>query len=802
LKVKHTYSVAPNSVDVWRGFKATSYDEFAEFLGSVFVPACALLQPAVGLRAYLPTMVPQQNKPAAVPDQTALMFWATPQSHDLANQAIAVRIYQNLHGNAYDMARSKTTEVPIALSQPGPLVAEQPYFLLNNLADWMRGSAHHLVGARRADLSQTDFLNQAAQWATGFVKQPARNVDAALLCCGNDYLVAWVHSPRAKAALGSALDGLAALTTVVLDAPPQKIKLHAGLWSNWPGLDLTKETCINIQLSRPAPSVTAPLPLKNPRIEQYEVPHLALWKSSVVEVIARDEEKAHTTAAGIDLDHPLIRATDRYCRSMESNTPFPAPPKDSKDEEAVQAYLSFLYHRRAHAKIAENAQIEADIERQTQEYKFGNPLWQQMFEQYFEYYWQYPFHKGGKPKYRSWQSPDAGKGDQNYGVIQWRLPINARIAIVGDIGTGTDEAAAVLTAALKFSPDTILHLGDVYYSGTPFETKHRLVGLVREVVGKQRVPFFTVPGNHEYFVGAGPYLAALDSGHLIVEDSQQQAASYFCLRTDDDGWQFLGMDTGYNGHYMNVPPSAQQAVLERLHIGPIETASASQHWPTAFNPYLPKRTVGNVPIRDTTSAPPQVTLREDEVQWHQDKLANFQGRTILLSHHQLYSAVQQCGVAQRQVQQSDGSSKTDPTDFNRTWINTGLWRQFGNAFGEKVAAWIWGHEHNLGIYQDNYRPVDWLTGSADAQNIFKTLPKGRCAGHSAIPVQDSEQPYGQKFPVPLKSPELMLGLTDEWYNRGFELIELEGAGKSARITYFQLSGAEPTPLPIFVETIE
>jgi hypothetical protein len=800
------YSVAPNSVYVWRGFKAaaTSYTDFAAFLGSVFVPACALLQPAVGLRAYLPTMVPQAGKPPAVPDQTALMFWATPQSHDLAAQAIAVRIYQNLHGNAYDMGRSKLPEVPVALPAATPLQAEQPYYLLNQEADWMKGSVHHLVGARRADLSATDFLNQVYQWASSFVQQYPKEIDGALLCCGNDYLVAWVHSAARKSELSSSLGGLASLTAPVLSTAPQALKLPAGLWDSWPGLDLTQDTCINIQLHRPPASVIAPRPPKTPvKIEHFEVPHLALWKSCVAEILARRLGQDHTTAAGIDLDHPLMRATDRYCRSMAENK-LPEPPKtDSNDEEAVQAYLSYLHHRRAHAKIAENPAIEAEIEKQTQEYKFGNPLWQQMFEQYFKYYWQYPFHKGGSPKYRSWQAADAGKGDLNYGVIQWRLPANARLVIVGDIGTGTDMAAAVLTAALSFYPDAILHVGDVYFSGTSFETEHRLVALVRAVTGKQRVPFFTVPGNHEYFTGGISYLAALDSGHLVVNATQQQAASFFCLRTADDGWQFLGLDTGYNGHYMNVPPAAQQAVLQRLHVGKVETSgSTDPHWPRAFNPYFLRQSNPNLPVQDPTSPPPQVTLRPDEAAWHQDKLAKFSGRSILLSHHQLYSALQTCGIGQTQLPQTDGSSKPDPNDFNRTWINTGLWCQMGGAFGDRVAAWIWGHEHNLGIYQDSYRPADWPTNSADPQQIFKTLPKGRCAGHSAIPVQQSEAPYTQKFPVPLKSPQLTLGLTNGWYNRGFQLLELAGAGQPARISYFEVADADAIPSPIFVEQIE
>lgn len=799
-----SYAVTPDCVYVWRGFKSAnvSFETFAGFLGSVFVPACALLQPAVGLRAYLPSMVPQTNKPAAVPDQTALMFWATPKSHDLAAQAIAVRIYQNLHGDAYDMVRSKLTEVPVAFTAAEPLDPEQPYYLVSKAADWMKGSVYHLVAGRRPDLDSASFLKAVSQWASGFTTQSPVQIDGALLCCGNDYLVAWVHSEQVGADLATTLAGLAILTTPVLAASPQPKKLPAGLWDSWPnGLDLTTDTSINIQLDRPSPSITAPLPPKGQlAIEHFEVPHLALWKSCVSEVLAFELDQNHSNSAGIDLDHPLMRATDRYCRSMEQNTPLAKPRADSADDEAVQTYLSYLHHRRAHARIAQNTQIEADVQRQIEEYRFGNPLWQQMFVQYFKYYWQYPFHKGGAPKYRSWQT--AGKGDLNYGLINWRLPARARIAIVGDIGTGTDVAAAVLSSALGFHPDAVLHLGDVYFSGTHFETRHRLIGLVRSVLGKRGVPFFTVPGNHEYFTGAGSYLTALDSGDLVIEPGQQQVTSYFCLRTEDDGWQFLGMDTGYNGHYMNVPPAAQQAVLSRLHLGAVETTNcADPHWPSKSNPYFPRLADAGLSVQDPTVNPAQVTLRADEAIWHQDKLDRFKGRSILLSHHQLYSALNVCGVEQRQLKQPDGSSKPDPTDFNRPWINTGLWRQFGNAFGDKVVAWIWGHEHNLGIYEDNYRPSDRPVDATGEQESFKALPKGRCAGHSAIPVALSENPYEQKYVVPLQQPNLRLGLTNNWYNRGFQIIELEGAGEPGKIDYYQISGVDPTPILVYAEHV-
>jgi hypothetical protein len=248
-----SYPVAPNSVYVWRGFKpaALSYDNFAAFLGTVFVPACALLQPAIGLRAYLPSMVPQPNKPAAVPDQTALMFWRTPAAHDEAKAAIAERIYSNLHGDVYDMVRSKLPEVPLPLEPTSAtLVAEQPYYLLEGFADWMHGAAHHLVGARRAGLSAADFLMAAAAWSKAFQKNPPAGVDGALVCCGNDYLVAWLHGAGESVALQSALTGLASLTQTVLSADAHAVDMNAELWDEWPGLDLSMAPCLNLHFAR------------------------------------------------------------------------------------------------------------------------------------------------------------------------------------------------------------------------------------------------------------------------------------------------------------------------------------------------------------------------------------------------------------------------------------------------------------------------------------------------------------------------------------------------------------------------
>lgn len=502
-------------------------------------------------------------------------------------------------------------------------------------------------------------------------------------------------------------------------------------------------------------------------LTNYENPHLSLLKSAVSETLSNQQEDQHSVDS-------IMEGVDRYCKAVLNNDVIEKPPANFSDanDPWISAYLTYLHHHKAHANIAGNKAVEQELEEQLASFKYGNPKWQSMFDTYVAYYWQYPNHKGGLPYYRSWQDPKYGKGNYAYGVIDWKLPSDATVAIIGDIGTGTDVAAAVLIAALGFKPDVFLHVGDVYYSGTRFEFERYFIGLINTVFKDQgvRVPVYTLPGNHEYFTGAIPYFECLDSNVLVQSEQQRQHASFFKLITEDGGWQFLGMDTGYHGHYMNVKGDKLEAALKELHIDPAN----------AYDPVLP---------------PDMVYVRPDEVDWHRYHLNQCKGRTILIGHHQLYSANQKVGIAQQLV---DG--KPDSGDLNREGVNTRLWRAFGQYFN-KVAAWFWGHEHNLGIYKDNFRPEGWPVPTDSPDDQFKNLPKGRCVGHSAIPVAEHEQPYKVNHPVPLQRNDLKLSLDGGWYNRGFEILKLNGAGKPLTATYYQVEGADPTPLKIYEETI-
>jgi 3',5'-cyclic AMP phosphodiesterase CpdA len=194
------------------------------------------------------------------------------------------------------------------------------------------------------------------------------------------------------------------------------------------------------------------------------------------------------------------------------------------------------------------------------------------------------------PSYNDWQAH--APADINFGVIDYRLPKNSRVLMIGDWGTHMPDNVALLRQALKkFNPDVIIHLGDVYYSGTVEECTANVLDVLDQVVADlklaKRPAFFSIPGNHDYYSGGSGFYRMIGKVNSGVAGCTQQA-SYFCLRTEDSQWQFLGMDTGYGDRN----PVEQQAPALQVH----------------------------------------------ESAWHLDKLDTFPGTTILLSHHQLISA--------------------------------------------------------------------------------------------------------------------------------------------------------------------
>ena len=195
--------------------------------------------------------------------------------------------------------------------------------------------------------------------------------------------------------------------------------------------------------------------------------------------------------------------------------------------------------------------------------------------------------------------------------------------------------------------------------------------------------------------------------------SAVQEASFFCLRTASETWQFLALDTGLHD----------------------------------FNPL------------GVDSA--LTFLEDDELEWHCERIREFPDRTILLSHHQLFSAFSAI------AKPSDGGRRSSANprllaDFRRM-----------SASG-RISAWFWGHEHTLGIYKN------WIG-----------LERGRCIGHGAVPVSVMDhiyEPLNDLETTPSLVPGTELALDGHTYGHGFAVLKLKGETCEAK--YVSVTGVQ------------
>jgi hypothetical protein len=274
------------------------------------------------------------------------------------------------------------------------------------------------------------------------------------------------------------------------------------------------------------------------------------------------------------------------------------------------------------------------------------------------------------------------------------------IALVGDWGTGEHAASSLLNEIEKLSPDVVIHLGDIYYSGTKDEARGNFLSICRQILGPD-LPVFTLCGNHDMYSGG--------SGYYWLVDQLKQEASYFCLRNDQ--WQLLAMDTGHNDN----------------------------------NPF--------------TVSTNMTSIAATEQAWLKDKLASAgDRRTILLSHHQLFSAFGSVG-------------RIEGRDYA---YNPNLYAGFQDVLN-KVDWWFWGHEHNLAIY-----------------NPYIGLKRGRCLGCSAVPVLVSQQSYALRTDLETLRPReypswrinAQLGNNGSVYGHAFAIITLKA--DQATVEYYEV----------------
>ncbi|HEX5725682.1 MAG TPA: metallophosphoesterase [Longimicrobiaceae bacterium] len=455
------------------------------------------------------------------------------------------------------------------------------------------------------------------------------------------------------------------------------------------------------------------------RHRQPDTEHLSTAHPAMLGVVAHGKRRAPPASHGHGkLIGGIGKIVGKIADGMEAEAEKLAAEIEGIISKCAELYVDYCY-----ASWTGN---EAEKQKLYEELKFStcDPLWAEAIIEYEEL--------------------KVSHGQVQYVQLQWptgltEIADTVKIAIVGDWGTGTALAQGVLEAAAAHQPDLVIHLGDIYYAGTPAEEGPNFLALLNQVFpgdgGKPGIPVYNLPGNHDYYSGGQGFFNGL--GVLGV-----QTGSYFCLRTAQ--WQVIGLDTGYHD-------------------------------------------------RDPFTVDSNITfLTKDQVEWLREAMGTCGSRrTVLLTHHQLYSAAGDVG----QTKEPDGETVY--------WgVNPYLHKQLKPYFGQ-VDLWLWGHEHNTVVF---YSPVD-AQGKLD-------MPAGRCIGSGAIPMLMAEDPYtpatGLVGPDGIAVPQMnmtyQLGNDGTDYNHSFAILSLGSSG--ATVDYYQVpqQGAaslllsEPVPPPITTPT--
>ncbi len=306
-------------------------------------------------------------------------------------------------------------------------------------------------------------------------------------------------------------------------------------------------------------------------IKTYGMSFMSRWQSALHSVLNQQEASdaasvPRSIVESLSSDHPAMVASCEACGQLEAAI---AEGKDNVDiaefvtKGSLVSKCAHMYVGLAAAKFSGNNKRVRELEAEIR-YSVCDPLWAKTLFEFDSNHQEIP--------YRHYESLD-----------DFVLPLGddkLKIVFVSDWGTGTPLAKNVMRCIAEQRPDIVIHLGDVYYSGTKAEMRDHFLSIVREYLPPE-TRVFNLAGNHDLYAGG--------AGYYWLLDELGQPASYFCLRNKH--WQILSI---------GAPPQVGK--------------------PT-----------------DAISAIP--TIETKEVLWHKHKLENADGRkTVMLSHYQLFTA--------------------------------------------------------------------------------------------------------------------------------------------------------------------
>ena len=289
---------------------------------------------------------------------------------------------------------------------------------------------------------------------------------------------------------------------------------------------------------------------------------MSRWQSALHAVLESEGEDVADLAA----QHPAMQASCEACGELEAAI---ADGRENVEiaevvkKSSLASQCAHLYVALAAAKITGDTKRVHELESEIR-FSVCDPLWAKtLFE----------FDNNHQPiPYRHYETLDDNV-----------LPLKdgkTKVAFVSDWGTGTRLARNVMRCIAAEQPDIVIHLGDVYYSGTKAEMQKHFLSIVREYL-PEKTRVFNLAGNHDLYAGG--------AGYYWLLDEIGQPASYFCLRNEH--WQIL-------------------AVGSPAEIG------------------KPSSALSVIPA-----------MEPKEIEWHRNKIDTADGRkTVMLSHYQLFTA--------------------------------------------------------------------------------------------------------------------------------------------------------------------
>jgi len=469
---------------------------------------------------------------------------------------------------------------------------------------------------------------------------------------------------------------------------------------------------------------------------------LSLFQSALHEVLSQEPAQQDSNHSGIGVTAlaPEMLATAQVVKQFDHTGSFNVPqaavapgPAAAANPPSVRDVCATLAAQIALYSVTDPA--KAATLRQELTAGSCDPLWVQCLAVYNAY------------RLSNTAQPYINYQKLSDFVIENCFPDEATIAVIGDWGTGMNDALVLLEQiGQNFQPDVLLHLGDIYYSGLPSECKSHFTDLIDKVwppAGPRKRPrVFTLDGNHDRYAGS-------NGGYYELIKSLNQPNSYFAFR--NNFWQFLAMDTGY----YDADPNATRAG-------------------TALT-----------------------KLVDQEAVWHFDKINNCGVNvdksvnpggargTVLLSHHQLYSF---SGVGRNAA----GAQMA---------VNPYLANLFTPVF-DQIDLWLWGHEHWLCIFEPysyggHPMPKGRCVG-ASAVPVYLAQKPGPDPHLAPSP--------GENRP-PRTVPGTDLGHNGTVFNYCYAIMGL--AGPKLSVDYYQVNSTDATPgnppplgTPVYSETIE